>query len=83
MMMNLIPDGLSLWGHYLEPISLSTKLRLRTLTSLATISHLVCGDHSMSFSLQWAILLSLSCPLAQGHLANKKQGCLFHSVWAN
>lgn len=56
-MMNLIPDGLSLWEHYLEPISPSTKLRLRTPTYLATrqrdvISHLVHGDHSLSFSSQ-------------------------------
>lgn len=36
-MMDLIPDGLFfLWGHYLEPISPSTKLQLRTPTSLAT-----------------------------------------------
>lgn len=57
MMMNLIPDGLSLWERYLEPISPSTKLRSRTPTHLATrqqdvISHLVHGDPSLSFSSQ-------------------------------
>ena len=62
-MMDLIPDGLFLWGHYLEPISPSTKLQLRTPTSLATRQRDVISHSYVVVTVCHSTHGELFCPL--------------------